>query len=274
MALVQRLDTSRQHDHFRFLDLPAELHSMVYDHLDVQTAGESDAHGAPTVIGLTLIRHHVSTQVLRVCHSVRDEAQKQMMQKLQDIREMTPNFIVDKTVVQSLPRSNDIFTLIIGWLLSLETNKQIRFGEWMTHLTNRGDVAFTQMPDAMLRFAEQAGIQMLNRWQKEGYCTWRPVVGSGFASVFFALRFQNTLSLACDIPATQVQYIKKVNIPSDGRDWALGESLYWNMNQWTAAEDAPVENIIQWNVIVEAGQKGMVRNVGGDLWEFLGLNTR
>lgn len=133
---------------------------MVYDpidvqaeHIDGQTGGESDAHGAPTMIGLTLIRHHVSTQVLRVCHLVRDESQKKMTRKLEEIRKMTPNFIVDKTVVPSMPRSNTIFILITGWLPALRMNKQKRFGEWMIDLTN-GGVAFIQMPEPMLRFAE------------------------------------------------------------------------------------------------------------------------
>jgi len=81
------------------------------------------------MIGLTLIRHHVCTQVLRVCCSVRNEAQKQMMQKVEEIREMTPKIVVNKSELGSLPRSDSIFTLVIRWLLALKTNKQKGLGE-------------------------------------------------------------------------------------------------------------------------------------------------
>jgi hypothetical protein len=92
-------------------------------------------------------------------------------------------------------------------LLALKTNKQKRFGEWKTDLTNRGDVAFTQMPKAMLRFAEQVCIQMLNRWQRQKYYIRKPAADNGFVCVFFAFRCQNPPSLASELRSTQIRYI-------------------------------------------------------------------
>jgi len=122
----------------------------------------------------------------------------------------------------------------------------------MAGLTDGENNAFAQMPEPMLRFAEQAGVQMLNRWHKFE-CYTSTHAADNFASVFFAIRFRNPAELAYTIGSMQARYISAVFTPNDQSEWELDEQLYQAFIRSIA-----VENIIQWDVAIEAGEQGRV----------------
>jgi hypothetical protein len=82
-----------------------------------------------------------------------------MTLQVERIRERTPRIIVDSGAVHLLSQKAGILTHATYWLEALRADEGTDFDDWVRHRE-------LQVPDEVLCFIRQAGIQMSAQWQK------------------------------------------------------------------------------------------------------------
>jgi hypothetical protein len=202
-----------------------------------------------------------------------------MMRKAQDVREMTPHIIVDKVMLLSIPRSSGIFTLVVLWLKALRTNERASFREWFSDPSVKKPVAFAAMPEAMLQFAEQAGIQLLSRWQKvEYFASFSEDGGSNteLASLFFALtvRYGPTPTLkACN---DWHYFPRSLKLDEIQGEYELPANILNVLQGCLPEKYNVVQSVIIWRVVVNPSEKAALKNFTegelAHLWHLLRLD--
>jgi hypothetical protein len=268
---------------FRFLNLPAELRLIVYEFLTIHMRHHTVYTMKPSVAkpddehpSVTIILHQVSVQILRVCHAIRNEAQAIMALQVERIREHTPRIIVDSGAVQLLSQRAGILTHTTYWLEALRADEGIDFDDWVRPRE-------LQVPDEVLCFIRQAGIQMSAQWQKLEVVK-LPFSRGRPASLFLACRI-------CTSPwhifgATFKQVLGPSrdfihHIASEGRKY-MSESLtgLYSYRDISTVRSSPYplggsEIVIIWSVDVEPEQgiqaKGRRITIPG-LWDHLDMN--
>lgn len=150
---------------------------------------------------LTLVRHYVPVQILRVCVTVQKEAEGIMMKRLQEIREMTPMILLEKDVAAftercrlmatSRPIGHDILNYVLLWFEVMKGNEHISFRQWRSI-----DPRIAGRAEQIPRFVQQAGIQMLSRWTKFEYYGHSSNHGWAGVSIFLALQLKSHSLLA------------------------------------------------------------------------------
>lgn len=218
-----------------FMKLPAELRLMVYSFLPIQTthtetqsmkddltrltlhnankgrplrqvrlrvrrmlrACQRKQHPTPHTPNTTLIRHHVSVQILRFCKTINREARDVMGLMTEIIRQRSPAFIIRHADEFDLQRSGIIFTLLMPWLNVLLNSEKVAFRTWLTSLPPTMTALVANVPEPILHFAEQAGIQMLHRYRRLEMFDPLDQIAPGYSSMFLKV---TTISLCGNAP--------------------------------------------------------------------------
>jgi hypothetical protein len=268
---------------FRFLYLPAELRLIIYKFLTIHVRHHTVYTTKPSVAkpedehpSVTIILHQVSVQLLRVCHKIRNEAQAIMTLQVERIRERTPRIIVDSGAVHLLSQKAGILTHATYWLEALRADEGTDFDDWVRHRE-------LQVPDEVLCFIRQAGIQMSAQWQKLEVVK-LPFSRGRPASLFLACRIRTSPWHVFGATFKQglgpwPSFIH--HIASEGRKY-MSESLQvlYSCRYISTVRSSPYplggsEMVIIWSVEVEPEQgiqvKGRRITIPG-LWDHLDMN--
>jgi hypothetical protein len=256
------------------MDLPPALRLMVYDCLDIQTKhvntqaeGKNDTDSSPCTTSLTLIRHHVPLQILRVCKEIRREAHKDMMRKAQEIREMTPHIIADRKMILLIPRSSSIFTLVLFWLKALKENERASFRDWFSDPSVEKPAAFAALPVSMPQFAEQAGIQLLSRLQRLEYYA---ESGQGrygnrtittTATLFFAVTVKHELRSIPDPPKSWHYILDNLDFGRIHGEWEFPAHLSDSIADQRPGKKGFQQTVLVWNVALDADEKTALKDM-------------
>jgi len=257
---------------------------MVYDFLPIQTSRFEIHIGsggdAGTTPSITLIRHHVPAQILRVCRAIRTEAQKDMREKVQEIREMTPKIILDSAAAPGTATVTNILEHVTHWLYVLMTDESTNFQGWRAQLPVTLSSTFSRMSEPELHLVEQAGHQMLSRWRKLEFLqrTFLDKGSTDLASVFFAIRVQDKTSLVSDDTSRtlQVPQFFTRRADSDGNWSMLAEDLFW-FSETVELLQRPIECLVVWDMTVDDGERNVVRALtvyNSELRQYLGVELK
>jgi hypothetical protein len=187
-----------QEEPFRFLDLPKELRLMVYDFIPVQGREfkiRKDLGTGEIVLddpnpAITATSYHTSTQILRVCREIHDEAYAIMKRKLDQIKTTTPQTTLYIDAPYSRSLLNDFISMVTHWAQALRENGSRDFRHWLKRRRNGHNSSCSlTFPAPMLRFIRQAGIQLQQQNQQlyTGDCLENQGIGE-FTNVVFALQ--------------------------------------------------------------------------------------
>jgi hypothetical protein len=102
--------------HFRLLDLPAEVRLMVYEHISISehlyaVVSNAAMGGSSTV---TLVQHSLPVSLLSTCRLIQCEATPIFAARFVEIKSKTMRFIVDKLAAQWLDASDSPLLACFG----------------------------------------------------------------------------------------------------------------------------------------------------------------
>jgi hypothetical protein len=265
---------------FRFMDLPVELRLMVYEffpittrHYVIYTRKSKRARPEHERPSLTVINLQVSVQVLRVCRTVQNEAQATMMSKIQRIKEQTPRIIVDSGATTLFSLKNGVLTHLTHWFRTLRDDKGANFDHWVRQRK-------VKFPSEVRRFIRQAGIQMMNRWQKLEYFHSKSHANAK-ATLFLAcrMRISSCDKFWSDREATVGSFFSQEVIEEVIRRLPayLNELSLCGGRSFDSSPSYPFGGIISaivWSVPVYAEQEAQPSNMeitSADLWAYLAM---
>jgi hypothetical protein len=162
-----------QEKSFRFMDLPAELRMMVYEFLPLQqqlfkiwTGVGDEPDTKDDDVAITLVRHSISLQIIRVSRTIHREAQVIMRRKAREILDITPQIIVEASRINRSKSHTGVLTYVSEWLSALHKYNDLQFDDWSTlaDFSNLPLLALWRRPIRL--FVWQTGLQLLRPRQK------------------------------------------------------------------------------------------------------------
>jgi hypothetical protein len=282
-----------QEEPFRFMDLPKELRLMVYDFIPVQGrefkirkdlgTGEIALDDPKPAIKAT--SYHTSTQILRVCREVHDEAYAIMKRKFDQIKATTPQTTLYIDAPYSRSLLNDFISMVTHWAQALRENDSTDFRHWLKRRRNgRNSSCSLTFPAPMLSSIRQAGIQLQqqNKQLYIGDCLEHQGIGE-FTNVVFALqvRFhkQNPESLEQSDDHWKARVLRNVNAQLNTMDSYLRLPNAWmnfrkDHRLSSMTKTPPMgwssDHLMIWRFSVTAEEVDSVVKLSGkrDLWNF------
>jgi hypothetical protein len=289
---------------FRFLDLPKEVRLMVYEFIpvevrDVKLRMKVDRNNLKFIFvieenepSLTMSLYKTSTQILRVCHEVRDEAHAIMKRKLEQIEQVPPNATLFMDTVAYMIPWEILLEAVTHWTQALLENSHKDFHEWwvahyLSNVFRWENFHWIETPQSMLDSIQQMGVQLRRQRQQLKSIYWyqRQAFGE-FITVVFAIRAKyRTIPPKRPGETNDSWSARKLNCISrlmNNDNWTQNLPESWLMcemkHRLSSKRETPLgewssDHLMIWNFRITAEERDKVVQMSdkGELWKLGGF---